>query len=355
MKKSFDLILKRDLLKLGCLTLAVTGTIAIFSQIPALYAPTILSFMVTTSLSPWVKSLERRGYPRSLAITLIFLCIFSLLVIFGLWGFQASIVEWNSLEQKVPERFRDLIVKATAFEAHWQKRYPFLNTIHMTSAVLNWGQETGLWFVQHGPELMGQALTWIFILPPLSFVLLNEGPAIQKRIFQLVPNRYFESFFLITHKIRESLSDYVRAKLLEAALVGLMVSLGLTLIQAPYVTVLGIVAGITNIVPYVGPILGFIPGLFAITLDPHSSSLIFSVVMVYVIANIVDTVLIFPLVVAKLINLHPLLLIAVVAAGQRYYGLIGMLISVPITAAIKVVIQEVYLMVYDHPASSENS
>ena len=64
-----------------------------------------------------------------------------------------------------------------------------------------------------------------------------------------------------------------------------------------------------------------------------------------------DTIVIFPWVVAKLINLHPLLLIAIVSIGQTYYGLVGMLISVPIATALKVVIHEIYLAIYEYRPS----
>ena len=65
----------------------------------------------------------------------------------------------------------------------------------------------------------------------------------------------------------------------------------------------------------------------------------------------VDTLVIFPLVVAKLVKLHPLLLIAVVAIGQQYYGLVGMLISIPIATACKVIIIEVHTAIYEQRSS----
>jgi putative permease len=193
---------------------------------------------------------------------------------------------------------------------------------------------------------MGQILSWIFIVPPLVFVLLNDGRAIRNHFFQLVPNRGFESFYLVTNKIKDGISDYIQAKIIEAILLGAAVTLGLSLIGAPYTLVLGLIAGITNIIPYLGPFLGALPGLFAITLIPHSNSMILAVGLVYLIANLLDTFLIFPLVVAKLVKLHPLLLICVVAVGEQYYGLVGMLISIPVATAIKVILQEVYITVY---------
>jgi putative permease len=152
---------------------------------------------------------------------------------------------------------------------------------------------------------------------------------------------------MITTDIVNSISDYIRAKLIEAILVGTMVMVGLALVRAPYAVVLGVVAGVTNIVPYLGPILGAIPACLLVLFDQNQNTLVIPVLLVYVIANLIDTVVIFPLVVAKLVNLHPLILIAVVAVGQHYYGLVGMLISIPIATALKVVLLEIYMSVYE--------
>jgi putative permease len=124
----------------------------------------------------------------------------------------------------------------------------------------------------------------------------------------------------------------------------------LLVVQAPYAVLLGIVAGVTNILPYIGPIFGVIPPLLMVLVDPSLSHLLWPIIIVFVVANVIDNVFIFPVIVAKLVNLNPLILIAVVAVGQEYYGLIGMLISIPIAATIKVIIQEVYSLIYhNHP------
>jgi putative permease len=345
--KRNNLQLKRDLIKLACLIFVAAGTLAIFTVTPALSSPALLSMVATTLLSPWVSALERRGHSRTLSITLIFALFGIIIFLFGLWGIRTGMAEWSSFKESAPDHFHRAIQKLKGIETHLKIQYPFLKTVQPTDRVLKWGEETGRWFVDHGPSLMGSFFTWIFIIPPLTFVLLNEGRTIRRGFFQLVPNRYFESFFLVTTDITNAISDYIRAKLVEAVLLGLMVMIGLAGVGSPYSIVLGIVAGITNIVPYLGPLLGAASGLFIAAFDQSHSGIIFPIILVYFVANLIDTVVIFPLVVAKLVNLHPLILIVVVIVGQHYYGLVGMLISVPIATALKVVLQEIYSAVYE--------
>ena len=350
MKTSSDLFLRRDLLKLLCVTAMSGGAVAIFLATPGLSTPTLISIVATMLFSPLVLVLERRGYPRVLAIFILFGTVGLAIVAASFWAVHTGETEWVSLKQKSPEYFWALVDRLRDFETKMHEQLPFLNNVHLTESIVKWLKGTGDWFVEHGPKLVGDLLGCLFISPILTFFLLSDGRAIRQRFFDLVPNRYFESAYIVTHEIGTALSDYLRAKLLEAFLVGAMTTIGLLLVNAPFATVLGIIAGITNIIPYAGPVLGAIPGLVLIGVDSSQLPHLWPMILVYVFANLVDMLLIFPVIVAKLVDLHPLLLIAAVAIGQHYSGLVGMLISIPIATAFKVVLQQIYRGVYEHRA-----
>lgn len=345
---------RKDLLKLLCLGGAILGTAAIFIVTPTLSSPTLLSIGLSILLSPVISAIERRGYSRKTAICLVFLTVATFLFFIGFWIIQSGLVEWKNFKEIAPVHFDQAVKRMLQIESSFKLRHPLFHPLHPTDVILRGAKKTGQWFVDRGPALMGSIVGWLILVPPLTFVLLNEGRDIRRRFFQLVPNRYFESFFLITSDIFGAMSDYLQAKLLEAILVGIMVTIGLAIVQAPYALVLGIVAGITNIIPYLGPFLGFTPALLVIAFDPSYSALLFPTSMVFLFANLVDTLVIFPLIVAKLVNLHPLILLASVAVGQEYYGLVGMLISVPIATTLKVVLQEIYYAVYENRSYSVN-
>lgn len=347
MKMLSDSQLRSDIVKLLFLAAVVAATAAIFVVNPALSTPTFLSIVISMILSPWVAALERRGLSRGLAIALIFAGIALLLGSLGFWVAESFQVEWTSFKEKAPEHFQAAIHGLRGIEESVKARYAFLDSVHPTDSLLAWGQNTGRWFAENGAGMVASILTWILIVPPLTFVMLNDGRAMRQRFFHLVPNRFFESFFLVSNEITTAISDYLRAKLVEALLVCVMTTAGLLLVKAPYALVLGIGAGLTNIIPYVGPLLGAAPALLIALFDTSGHGLLWPVSIVYITANVVDTIVIFPLVVAKLVKLHPLLLIAVVAIGQQYYGLVGMLISIPIATACKVIIAEIYSAIYE--------
>ena len=346
MKPIRDPHLHRDFLKLGFLCATVVGTLALFAMTPAFFTPTLLSILAAIFLSPWISALERKGLSRNHSIGILF-CILLLIAFFlGFWGIQAGLNQWELFKERAPHPLHTALEKIQHFEKVIKIHYPFLNPISLTELFESWTKESTQWFIDRGAALIGQTLTSIFIVPFLTFLLLVEGRSIRKNFFQLAPNRYFESFFLVSTEIFTAISGYIRAKLFEAVLVGLIVSIGITLIHGPFALILGVFAGLTNILPYIGPFLGAIPGILITAFDPTLSHLSFSITTVYLAANVIDATLIFPIVVANLVNLHPLILVVSVAVGQQYYGLIGMLISIPVATALKVIFREVHRTVY---------
>jgi putative permease len=337
--------------KLFFLALIVSGMAGVFVLNPALSAPSLLAIVSSMLLSPAVAALERRGWSRAGAIAAVFAVIGVALGFLGAWAAHSFQDQVLSFREKAPEYFEATIRGLRALETDLQARYPALGSLHPTDSVVAWGESTSRWFAVNGATWASSLLTWILLVPPLTFVLLNDGRTLRRRFFDLVPNRHFESFFLVSTQIVNAISDYLRAKLIEALLVGAMTTVGLLLVHAPYAALLGFVAGLTNILPYIGPIIGLVPALVIALFDGSGHGLLWPVLVVYLVANVIDMVVIFPIVVAKLVNLHPLLLIAVVAVGQQYYGLVGMLISIPVASACKVIVIEIHSAIYERPTA----
>lgn len=354
-KKPPESRLKIDLTRLACLLFALAAPVLVLYFAPGLTTPALISVACSLVLSPVVEALERRGLSRTVAILIVFAGITTVLGGGSVWLTHSIRSEWGSLEQKAPAYFYASVEKLRGYETSLKERYPVLESLHPTDSLVEAGQKTGKLFLTHSPAIMGALATCLFIAPFLTFVLLRDGRSIRKRIFELVPNRFFEASFMISSRIITSISDYIQAKLVEALLVGLFVWLGLAMVKAPYSLVLGFIAGVTNIVPYLGPIFGLVPAVLIVAFEPSYASLFWPVIGVYTAANIIDNVLIFPVLVAKLVNLHPLILIVAVMIGGQYYGMIGMLVSIPVATALKVILQEIYSAVYAQAAIGQPS
>ncbi len=326
--------------------LILLGTFGVFVFNPALSTPTMLALLTTLLLSPAVAALERFGLSRTVSISFVFVALGALLVAGGFLAAQAIEGQWASFTVRAPEIFDRLIETIRSKESAFAQQFAVAPTISLAEKVLVWGQDTGHWFIGHIPVLLGDLATSFLIVPVLVWVLLKDGRRMRKGFFSLIPNRHFESSYIVVHRILGAISDYIRAKLFEGILVGSLVTLGLFLVGAPYPIVLGVIAGVTNIIPYLGPLLGAAPGIVIALYDESLGHLLVPVVAVYGVANLVDTVVIFPVLVGRLVNLHPAILLVSVIVGGQFWGFIGMLLSIPVTASLKIILEQVHGALY---------
>lgn len=353
MRKSRNFTLNRDLLRLFCFLTAIIAGALLFFGTPALSLPSLCSVALVTLLSPWITAMERRGFSRQWSILIVFAAIATVTTLGGWLVAKSWQAEWVDFQVNAPAYFSKVVQRLSGIETRLKTNHPLLKDINLAARLSAGGNNFGTWFEDKIPTVLGDIIGCLFLVPFLTYCLLSQGRSLRRKLFQLVPNRFFESVYIVTHGVMSALSDYLRAKMIEAFLVGAMTTFGLALIGSPYAVVLGFWAGITNIIPYIGPALGAAPGILIATMNPGHRGMIWEITSVYAIANLVDTLVIFPGIVAKLVDLNPLVLIASVVIGQYYYGIIGMLISIPIAAAIKVVLYEFYLIIYGYSVDAE--
>ena len=197
------------------------------------------------------------------------------------------------------------------------------------------------------PGLVGQllsGLTLFIIVPFALFFFLAEGRTIKRAIIEQVPNRYLELILNLLHRIDRQLGSYMRGMVLSVIIVSLLSSTGLYIIGLEHFLVIGLLAGLANVIPYMGPAIGIIAGVVAAVLQYSALSfgVVIPVIIVFAIVQLVDNVFVAPMVVGRSVNLHPLLVIFAVFVGSELFGAVGMLLAVPTTAVIKVSVRTIY-------------
>ncbi len=196
------------------------------------------------------------------------------------------------------------------------------------------------------PSLFGSLLEWFFLMPLFLYFFLREKQKAREFFFKLVPNSHFEKVYVLANQFNKKFGDYIVAKLLEATIVGVLIYTGLVIIHFPSPAFLAIFAAIMNILPYVGPLLGVVPAIFLVLIENDPSISGWSMIIVYAVANLIDMVLVFPLLVSKIVNLHPIIVVMSVIIGSQLGGMVGMIIAVPLTAFIKIMFHEIYKDTY---------
>lgn len=192
------------------------------------------------------------------------------------------------------------------------------------------------------PKLLGNILEWVLIVPLLLFFMLKDGASFKRLVLKITPNSVFEKFYSIGHQFNKKLGGYMMAKFFEASLLGLMIGCALAITGVDFALILGLIAAVTNIIPYVGPVLGSVPGLVIVLAKYGPGNLFYIVFFIYLVANIIDLAIIFPILVSKIVDLHPVVVVLSVILGSQYFGLVGMVISIPCAAAVKLIFEEIF-------------
>jgi putative permease len=120
------------------------------------------------------------------------------------------------------------------------------------------------------------------------------------------------------------------------------VTIGLLAIGFPYPFVLGFFAGVTNILPYIGPLIGVVPAILVALLSSDSNASMLGMSVVFLAANLIDMVLVFPLLVSKVVNLNPIIVVVSVIVGGQLGGVVGMIVVIPFIAFFKLLFEEIY-------------
>jgi predicted PurR-regulated permease PerM len=173
----------------------------------------------------------------------------------------------------------------------------------------------------------------------ISYYLLNDVEILKKTLHSLLPIKYKNDIAIVGREINNIIKGFIQGQIFTSLVVGMLITVGLIITKVKFPFVLGIIGGITNIIPYFGPIIGAIPAVIV-----ASSQSIFTglkCALVFVIVQQIDNVFISPKITEKKIGLHPITTIFVVLVGGELFGILGMLVAVPIFASLKIITKRI--------------
>jgi len=190
----------------------------------------------------------------------------------------------------------------------------------------------------------------IWLVAPFVFLfLLVDNGEIKRSMIRLTPNRYFEMMLTIIDNVDDAIGKYLRGTLLECSLVGFtfMACLFLIGIDLQWALLIGIIAGLSNAIPFLGPAIGMVVGmsyaLIAEDMQPvlpfiDPDNIIIWVLITVGIVQALDNVVFQPIVLGSAVSLHPLVVIFGVMGGSVIFGFAGMLFAIPTIVIVKVVL-----------------
>ncbi|PLX81457.1 MAG: AI-2E family transporter [Desulfuromonas sp.] len=323
-----------------------------------IFLPILLSLVAAFLLEPVVSLLERNGLGRSKSIFLVFFLAASTLYL-GVQLMNPHWQEmWKSLQSDLPRYIGKGVQLLKDVQANIHDHLPFVSEYDLPGKGKAFANRliADLFAATTGSALKIGGL--VLMVPLFTFFFLRDGQKIIRFSVGLSPNRHYEMVHDLVHLISRQLSHFVRGRILEAIIVGLVVWAGLAQTDIRYAPLLGLFAGITNLVPYLGPLVGMVPGLVIALVDLGMGGQFWWIVVVYLLIAqvIVDNFILIPVLISHFSNLHPLWVVLAIVMGGKLYGVVGMIIGVPVASIIKISLIEIrqYRRTFALPGSSHD-
>ena len=331
------------------LLLAVAACLAgaaLLYQLGSILVPLAIALVLAYLIDPLVDRLVSWRINRTLAILAVF---FGVLLVAGLlcWFYAVSLTrEFQAVQLNLPDyanRLYEMIplqVK-TFFGIETQvKAYAQMTRVldGVRGASLAVARESFSFLRKAFSSTLSLILTVLgyCIIPLYLYYFLLDLPKLRDSIREMVPARYRQGVDRRGNEIREILAAFVRGQLLVCLILALLYSAGLYAIGIDLALVIGSLAGITFIIPYVGTILGIILSTLMALLKFHDLLHPFLCLGWFLVVQALEGSIITPRVVGNKVGLHPIITIIALLIGGQLFGILGMIGAVPVTAVLKV-------------------
>jgi len=357
-RKEMPLIF-RPAFKLSALAVLTILLIGVLLWIPGLLSSFLIAVILVFILSPAVDYFERHGIGRTNAILIVLLLILVLLVFMAMLTSNAIIGEYEDFASRIDFYSSMLNDEINRRIAELEGQFG-LDRYEAGQRLLNLVQDKLKQALLFTGATFGTIITWIAVVPLMLFFFLLDGHRIKRTLIGFLPNRYFEMSLNIHQKISHIVGSFIRAKLIESAVVGICTLAGFIVVgfffePFNYALFLAILVGLFNIIPYLGPLIGAIPVLLVAIVQyvllpqfpefsaaaPSSWAPVLAIIGVLIFAQVVDNVYLIPVLLGRSVNVHPLIVLLAVILGARMLGITGMIISIPLASIVQTMIFEV--------------
>jgi len=306
----------------------------VFSFVWKLLSPFILAGLIAYLLYPIIRELQEHKINKTVAILLIYLLFFGGTAYLIYRGYPAFLHQLKDLEAHLPEFIRlyeDIIYNiydSTSFlpEAVHDQIDHVINQIETTI-------ENLLGKVIGNVTKLIDLIILMTIIPVLVFYFLKDYETIKRYLKKHIPAHYKAETNQLLYAINKSLGNYVRGQFIVSLFVSASTWIVFYLLGIEYSLLLAIIMGVTNIIPYFGPIIGAIPAII-ITMT-ISQKLVIIVLITTFIIQLIESNFLSPYIVGKSINIHPVSIIFALLVGGQLSGILGMILAVPLLAILK--------------------
>jgi predicted PurR-regulated permease PerM len=316
--------------------------------------PIILAVIIYYLLRPILGLLEKIKIPRIWGILIIFLLLIGLvtLLVFLVFPFLKS--QSIRLVEEIPFYFMQLIESLDGFlrsSAIFSDYYLQMET-DITTVLNDLPTEIGQFFqstltgIATGiSSLIGVLTSFILAIvtvPFIVFYLLKDGEKLPKYVMKLFPPRMRDDLQAVFTGIDKQISSYIQGQILVSICIGFMIFIGFSIIGMDYALLFGVIAMVTSVVPYLGPVIAVTPAaVIALVTSPF---MLIKLAVVWTVVQLVEGKFISPQIMGKSLHVHPITIIFALITSGSLFGVPGVILGIPGYAILKVIVSHFYVL-----------
>lgn len=336
----------RSIKKVGIVAWSLVGTLLllaiagwVIAQFWIVVPPLVIAIVVIYVLNPVVSRLENRGVARWLGSCLSYTILLGLLTLLGFLIIPSIADQGRELADNFPTIYDDLVTDLENLAGDVGLRNVDLpNYEELQDNVA----ESGFFSDQLGQitDITLGVLETLFLVvlaPVIAFYVLLDLPTVRRKTVELIPVGHRAEAAHVARQLGAAVGGFLRGQVLVALIVGVMTSFGFWLVGLPFWLLIGMIAGLLNIIPFVGPWVGGTLGVLVALATKDLTTALWAA-GVAVIVQQVDNHFVSPTVLRATVRLHPALIILGLIAGGAIGGFWGLVLTVPVMAATKIIV-----------------
>lgn len=297
-----------------------------------------VALIFASLIDPVADWCERKKIPRALAVLGVYIVFIGLFVLVGSLLVPAITHEAKALVKSLVTQWDRFASQVDALK-QFSSQYGIGNELESSLQTLGSGLQSTFGNVfDTVTGFFGSVFSFILVLV-LTFYMVVQEEAIKRAMRVFVPDQYHPFVTQLAIKVKTMLGLWLRGQLALSLIIGVLTYIGLTIIGVPYASVLALMAGIFEVIPYVGPVLAAIPAIFfAFTISPLRA---LAVLIFFWVMQVMENNLLVPKVMQKAVGLNPLVSIISILVGAKLAGVVGALLAIPVATAVTVIVKEI--------------
>ena len=326
--------------------LVILGLVAwVANQVRIIWLPLVFAAGLVIILDPITTALQRAGVPRVLGTVFAFVVFIGFLVAIGFLAVPTIQEQAADFGTRLPSLYDETI---EFLHQSGESLGIDLGPVWTSETITEWvsdpaNQETlqnlvGGFGSGAGRLIRGVAETVavVALAPVLAFYLLLDLPRTKRMVVELVPHAIRDEFQHVSTRVATAVAAFVRGQLLVALFVGTLSSVALLILDLPFWLIIGMAAGLLNLIPFVGPFVGGALAVIVALVEGEPSKAVLAVLMFTAIQQM-DNHIITPMIQRTRVLLSPLVIVLALIVGGSVAGLLGVLVAVPLVAVIRIV------------------